>query len=333
MQTNDELAGGEGGATGSRLISGNHPALTALESRIARHHGHPAALLFPSGYVANLGLLSALLRRGDVLLYDELMHASARDGLRLGQARTFRFRHNDVADLKEQLARHRGDGQTFVLTEGRFSMDGDLAPLTEIAAVCTQANARLLVDEAHSGGLEGDRGAGLVAALGLQDQTLATVITYGKAFGSHGAAVLGSSDLRDYLINVCRPFIYSTAPPPGQTTDISRAYDRMEALHAERLAALRTNIEYFRKAVTAAGLADHLPPVDGPVQPLRLPGNEAVMVAEAACRDAGLLVKGIRSPTVAVGAERVRVCLHAFNTSSEIEALVTVLAGAVRGQP
>jgi len=154
---------------------------------MAAFHGYEAGLVFNSGYTANLGLLSAILRRTDTIVYDELVHASCRDGIRLGQARALRFAHNDLDDLRRRLAQARTDGQTFVLTEGRFSMDGDLAPLTGMAAVCRAAGAHLIVDEAHSGGVEGENGAGLVAASGLQSVVFATVITHGKAFGAHGA--------------------------------------------------------------------------------------------------------------------------------------------------
>ena len=314
------------GATGSRLISGNSAAAEALEERIAAYHGAAAALLFPSGYAANLGLLSAVLRRGDLLLYDELVHASCRDGLRLGQARSYRFAHNDLEDLRRQLEERTTAGQVFVLTESRFSMDGDVAPLMRLAHLCAFFGAHLIVDEAHSGGLDGARGGGLVARYGLQDRVFATVITYGKAFGTHGAAVLGATALREYLINTCRPFIYSTGLAPAQLTGIAAAYDRLEAHHGERLTSLVENVSTFQSAMAAAGLGDRLLVNEGPIQILGLPGNAAVMTVEEACRTAGLLVKGIRSPTVAAGSERLRICLHAFNTGEEIERLARTLA-------
>lgn len=323
-QKKDGIAGFSG-ATGSRSISGDATAWHEVEARIAAFHGYPAALVFNAGYTANLGLLSAILTRTDTIVYDELMHASCRDGLRLGQAKAIRFRHNDLEDLTNQLARARPDGQTFVLTEGRFSMDGDIAPLKEIAAICQQAGAHLIVDEAHSCGLEGPQGAGLVAQLGLQDQVFATVVTYGKAFGAHGAAVLGTTALREYLVNTCRPFIYTTGPAPAQWAGIREAYLRMEQLHQAQYLLLQQRITQFRAACAAAGLAARLAPVDGPIQILSLPGNAAVMAAEAACREAGLLVKGIRTPTVKAGQERLRICLHAFNTEEEVDKLVALL--------
>ncbi len=327
-QVQREVKGMLSGATGSRSISGDADAYQALERQIAAFHGQPAALVFNSGYTANLGLLSAVLKRGDTILYDELMHASCRDGIRLGFARAVRFPHNDLeATLRNARSKMKSEGQLFVLTEGRFSMDGDVAPLREMAALCQQHNAHLIVDEAHSGGVDGQQGRGLVSALGLEAEIFATIITYGKAFGAHGAAVLGSADLKDYLINTCRPFIYTTGPAPAQWRGIEAAYRKMEALHAARYAQLQAVVGQFRAGMIEAGIGDRLPPNEGPIQVIHLPGNEAVMAAEAACRKAGLLVKGIRSPTVAVGQERLRVCLHSFNTEAEVAFLVDALRG------
>jgi 8-amino-7-oxononanoate synthase len=318
------------GATGSRSISGDADAYHAIEQMIADYHGYPTATVFNSGYTANLGLLSCLLKRGDVILYDELMHASCRDGIRLGLAGAVKFPHNDLEEtLLRIAAKERVTGQLFVLTEARFSMDGDLAPLSAIAALCQQYGAHLLVDEAHSTGLEGPQGRGLVAALGLQQQVFATIVTYGKALGGHGAAVLGSPALRDYLINTCRPFVYTTGPAPEQWRSIAAGYAKLESLHAERYAHLQQIITLFRSAMSVAGLASYLLPGDGPIQIVLLPGNEAVMAAETACRNAGLLVKGIRSPTVAAGRERLRICLHSFNTPAEINRLTGCLAAII----
>lgn len=317
------------GATGSRLISGNYPALGELEKKIATHHRFPAARFFASGYLANLGLLSALSRRVDTVFYDELIHASLRDGIRLGQGRSYRFAHNDVAELAELLDKARPDGQAFVVTESRFSMDGDLGPIRELAEVCHRAGAHLIVDEAHASGLAGPLGGGWVAKLGLRDQVLATVVTHGKAFGAHGAAVLGARAMVDYLAATARPFIYSTAPPPAQVAAVSTAYDSLRAEHETRYARLRQLIESFHYMVAAYDLSGHVPKNSGPIQIFRLPGNAAVLEAEAACRETGFLIKGIRSPTVAAGTERLRICLHAFNDEAEVVSLLAVLRGFV----
>ncbi|TXF90710.1 8-amino-7-oxononanoate synthase [Neolewinella aurantiaca] len=316
------------GATGSRSISGDDDSYNALERSIAAFHGYPAALMFNAGYTTNLGLFSALLKRGDTILYDELIHASCRDGIRLGFARGKRFPHNDLEEtLAHTLKQGKNNGQLFVLTEGRFSMDGDVAPLAEMASLCKAYGAHLIVDEAHSGGLDGPEGRGLVAALGLQSEVFATIITFGKAFGAHGAVVLGTQSLREYLINTCRPFIYTTGPAPSQWRGVADAYNKLAVLHKERLSDLQRIIRQFREGMLSTGMADRLPPNEGPIQVVGFPGNEEVMLAEAACRKAGLLVKGIRSPTVPEGSERLRICLHAFNSTEEVNKLVNTLRG------
>jgi 8-amino-7-oxononanoate synthase len=322
--------GASSGATGSRSISGDADEYHAIERMIAQYHGFPAALVFNSGYTANLGLLSALLKRNDVILYDELMHASCRDGIRLGLAKAFRFDHNQLKDrLLKNIDKVPAGGQLFVLTEARFSMDGDLAPLAEMAALCREHDAHLIVDEAHSGGLEGPGGGGLVAQLGLQHQVFASIVTYGKAFGAHGAAVLGCKSLQEYLVNTCRPFIYTTGPAPAQWKAIAVAYAQLKGHHVGQSALLAQRIQQFKEGMAIAGLSELLTGVDGPIQVISVPGNQAVMNAEAACRESGLLVKGIRSPTVAAGSERLRVCLHAFNTEEEVACLVAILAKTI----
>ena len=317
------------GATGSRLISGDAAAHHRLEQLIADHHGFGAGLFFPSGYAANLGLLGGLLRRTDVVLYDELIHASCRDGIRLGQARGVRFPHNDpAATLQRALANRRADGEIFLLTEGRFSMDGDTAPLPALADLCARHGVHLIVDEAHSVGVDGPGGRGLVAHYGLQDQIFANVVTYGKAFGAHGATVLGGPALRLYLVNLSRAFIYTTGPAPAQWAAVAQAYDQLTAEFAPRRALLQDRIDQWRTLAAARlGLAPGVV-ATGPVQIVPRAGNAAVMRAEEHCRRAGLLVKGIRSPTVGVGQERLRVCLHAHNTAEELTRLVDCLVEA-----
>ena len=270
--------------TGSRLIAGDRDAYRQLEDRIARFHGYPAALVFGSGYLANTGLLSALGRRTDTFLYDELIHASCRDGIRLSAAAGRRFRHNDTAHLAQLLAAARPDGQRFVVTEGRFSMDGDRGGVAALVEVCDRHGAHLIVDEAHSVGIEGTRGAGLVAELGLQSAIFATVITYGKAPGYHGAAVLGGTALRAYLINHCRPFIYTTAPPPDFWRGLNAVYDRLETEQPTRVARLQELIRYFR-----AGAQEQCPAIastpGSPIQLWPIPGNDRVLRADGARAD------------------------------------------------
>ena len=314
-----------GHAPGSRLISGNSAAAEELERRIARFHGHPAALLFGSGYLANLGLLSCLARRTDTIVYDEFAHASLRDGIRLSGATARRCRHNDLNFFARSLSAARSDGQLFVVTESRFSMDGDTAPLPSLVRLCREYGARLIVDEAHATGLDGPSGAGLVAEYGLQAEIFATVVTYGKAPGYHGAAVLGHPDLRDYLVNFCRPFVYTTAPPPAQLAGLQAVYDLLASEQGDAVTALKRITDYYlRMSAEVVGGVDAVR--SGPIQIIPVPGDEAVMEAESQLGSAGYLVKGIRSPTVAAGSERLRVCLHAFNSEAEVDGLLQTLS-------
>ncbi|MGZ5245809.1 MAG: aminotransferase class I/II-fold pyridoxal phosphate-dependent enzyme, partial [Flavitalea sp.] len=215
---NGELSTGSGG---SRLLSGNYELIERTEDRIAAFHGAEAGLIFNSGYDANLGLLSCIGQKGDTYLYDNLSHASIRDGIRLSFAESFSFMHNDVEDLERKLK--SATGQVTVVTESVFSMDGDLAPLKEIAELCQRYEAFLIVDEAHATGIVGASGEGLVQELKLNEKCFARVHTFGKAVGTHGAIVLGSCELRDYLINFSRAFMYTTALPPASVSAISTA--------------------------------------------------------------------------------------------------------------
>ena len=194
------------GATGSRLISGNYELTEEAEAFLANFYNAATALIFNSGYNANIGLFQCLPQRNDTIIYDELIHASIRDGIRLSNASNFSFSHNNLTALEQKLSNAKG--LIYVVVESVYSMDGDMAPLTEIVAVCKKYNAALIVDEAHAVGIFGN-GKGLVSELGLENNVFARVVTFGKAVGVHGAAILGSNELRDYLINFSRAFISS----------------------------------------------------------------------------------------------------------------------------
>lgn len=306
------------GSGGSRLLSGNFEAAEALEQIIARFHDAPAALLFNSGYDANLGLLSAVAKEGDSIFYDILSHASLRDGIRLSKAEAFPFLHNDLEDLRRRLAQAKGT--VYVVTESLFSMDGDLAPLAEMVSICEEAGAYLMVDEAHATGVIGDQGRGLVQSLNLQDRIFARIHTFGKALGCHGAAVLGSQDLKDFLINFSRPLIYTTALPPAAVAAIQQAYDRFPAMDAERhhLAQLITHMQGID--IPQKKLVSH-----SPIQGVIVPGNEEVTVMANRLQSAGMDCRPIRYPTVPKQKERIRIILHAFNTIAEINQLAEAL--------
>jgi 8-amino-7-oxononanoate synthase len=340
------------GSGGSRLLAGNYPLIEETERVIAAFHGAPAALVYNSGYDANLGLLSSVPQRGDVILYDALSHASIRDGIRLSLAQAYGFAHNDLLELEKRLRAARGaeegevagDGNVasdgarttaevgagkdgagaktvFVVTESVFSMDGDFAPLGEMAALCRQYDAQLIVDEAHATGVVGGNGEGLVQALGLEKECFARVHTFGKAVGCHGAVVLGSVLLRDFLINFSRSFIYTTALPPASVRAIARAYALLPRLDAER-EQLRLLIGRFRETPIVWQRLDSTTPI----QVVIVPGNAAVKALAARLQEAGLDVRPILYPTVEKGKERLRIVLHAFNTEEEIDRLTGLLS-------
>ncbi|MEY4667666.1 MAG: hypothetical protein RL518_365 [Pseudomonadota bacterium] len=310
------------GATGSRLVSGTTRAHEDLESFLAEFHDAPAALLFGSGYEANVGVLSSIGTRHDTIIYDELVHASMRDGIRLSAARSYSFRHNDLEDLRNKIAQARGD--LFIAVESLYSMDGDLSPLKELCSLCDEHGAYLIVDEAHATGIYGKRGEGLVQSLGLQSRIFARVHTFGKAVGYRGAIVLGSEMLREYLINFARPFIYSTAPDLVTLRYIDRAYRLMADACAERDAVrfLIESVRALRGEFSSLSFLESTSPIQGVV----LPSNERVLMVEAALQSAGVFAKAIRSPTVPAGSERIRLCLHSFNTVEEVRFCLGLIA-------
>ncbi|TGD82510.1 aminotransferase class I/II-fold pyridoxal phosphate-dependent enzyme [Hymenobacter wooponensis] len=312
------------GSTGSRLLTGNSAAAEALEAHLASFHLAEAALLFNSGYAANLGFFSAVPRRGDTILYDEASHASVKDGIRGSFATAWSFRHNDVLDLERKL--DRATGAVFVAVESLYSMDGDMAPLQKLAAVCQAREAYLVVDEAHTNGLYGPQGEGLVVSLGLAESVFARILTFGKALGSQGAAIAGSALLRDYLLNFSRPFIYTTALPPLTVTGLAAAYALLPDLTAERQQLFALS-DYLKARLNAVpGL--RVPPESHVIHPVFFTQNSGpgqVRQVAAAAQAAGFDVRAIVSPTVPVGTERLRLIVHSYNTEEQIDALENIL--------
>jgi 8-amino-7-oxononanoate synthase len=322
------------GSTGSRLLAGNYPLIEETERALAAFHQAEAGLLFNSGYDANLGVLSCIPQRGDIILYDSLSHASLRDGIRLSFGTAFSFAHNDVADLEKRLAgvqgkagegvgegdRKAGGGNIFVVTESVFSMDGDLAPLDELVALCRRYSAQLILDEAHGTGVIGPAGEGLAQARGWQEECFARIHTFGKAVGCHGAIVLGSSRLRDYLINFSRAFIYTTALPPAGVRAIARAYELFPHLHDERRRLQQLIDRFQQTAIGYARLKSNTP-----IQVIIVPGNAEVRALAERLEQAGLDIRPILYPTVPRGGERLRIVIHSFNTPDEIDRLTALL--------
>ncbi|GAA4318068.1 8-amino-7-oxononanoate synthase [Compostibacter hankyongensis] len=306
------------GSGGSRLLAGNYALAEETEAQIAQFHQAEAALVFNSGYDANVGLFSSLPHRGDIVLYDRLIHASIRDGIRLSPARAFAFAHNDAAHLEQRLKKL--SGRVFVAVESIYSMDGDRAPLEAIAEVCGRYGAHLIVDEAHATGVVGDKGEGLVQQLGLQERCLARVHTFGKALGVHGAAVTGSRSLRYYLLNFARSFIYTTALPPAAMAGVQLAYNRFPEMRTEREQLSRLMAQFDRAALPCAHRGALTP-----IQGIIVPGNAAVKRLATALQSTGMDVRPVLSPTVPAGSERLRVVLHSFNTLAEVERLTATL--------
>ena len=312
------------GSTGSRLISGNSSDIEKLESEIANFHQAESGLIFNSGYVANLGLFSTIPNRGDTVLYDELIHASIRDGIRLSNADSFSFKHNNVQHLEERLAKSKGN--VFVVVESVYSMDGDSPDLLKVVKACRDFGANLIVDEAHSVGVVGKKGDGLVAKLHLQKEVFATVVTFGKALGSHGAIILGSEVLRNYLINYCRSFIYTTAPSPETIATIRKQYVKLTKLYATNSDEHNLALELKNLFVSKVGTSRELIMGDnGCVVSVIIPGIENVKKISKVLISNGLHVKSILSPTVPKGTERLRICFHSFNSVEEVNKLIDCL--------
>ncbi len=306
------------GSTGSRLLAGNYSLIEETEKFIAEFHNSDTALIFNSGYDANVGVLSSVPQKGDTVIYDALSHASIRDGIRLSFAQSFSFMHNDMSDLEKKLT--QATGNTFVITESVFSMDGDLCPLKEIIYLCEKYKAHLILDEAHATGVIGDQGEGLAQHLNLHTKIFCRMHTFGKACGCHGAVVLGSQQLKEYLINFARSFIYSTALPAHSVALIKESYLVFPGMRQERK-HLHKIISLFQ----AADIIHQKLPSQTPIQIVMIPGNtEARKVAES-LQQAGLDVRAILYPTVPKEKERLRIVLHAFNTEEELEKLLPVL--------
>jgi 8-amino-7-oxononanoate synthase len=302
------------GSTGSRLISGNSEAAEHCENVLADWFKTEAALVFNSGYDANLGLFSSAPQKGDTVLYDEQIHASVRDGIRLSFATSFSFRHNDVDDLRNKMT--KVSGTVYVAVESLYSMGGDMAPLGKIHALCKEFNASLIVDEAHACGVFGDKGKGIVDCLLDHSAVFARVVTFGKAYGCHGAAILGSEALKNYLINFARSFIYTTALPPESYQQIEARVTHKSI--AERQQELQKNIEHFLSLFPDGTFVSER---NSPIQIMRIGEIEKTKNRANELIEKGFAVKPIFSPTVAKGDEGIRFCLHAFTLAREIESL------------
>ena len=315
------------GATGSRLLSGNHPLYKITEDYIAQFHHSEAALIFNSGYDANIGFFSSVPQRNDVILYDELCHASIRDGIKMSNAKSFKFVHNDFEDLEKFILRN-DNSVIYIVTESVFSMDGDCPNMEELVQLSEKYNCYLIVDEAHALGVFGSKGEGLVQMLGLQDHVFARIMTFGKGLGCHGAAILGSVELRDYLINFARSFIYTTGLSPHAVATILIAYQYLEK-DLNSIDELKQNIIHFNQQLTLTGIKPLFVRSKSAIQSAIIPGNHKVKAIASELQNNGFDVKAILSPTVPEGQERLRFCLHSFNSKEEINQILRLLANSV----
>ena len=312
------------GSGASRLISGNMTAHEELEQRIARFKGTEAALVFNSGYQANVGIIPTLVEKDDVVLSDQLNHASIIDGCRLSRAAVSVYRHCDMDHLASLLEEAPATARKLIATESIFSMDGDIAPLGEIVALAERHGAMVMVDEAHATGVRGPDGAGMVAELGLGDRVLVQMGTLGKALGAFGAYVAGSARLKDLLINRARSFIFTTSLPPVVLAMAAAAVDLVER-EPERQCALRCNTGRLRSGLERLGYT-----VSGSTQiiPVMVGEEQPCMELAARLLDSGFYVQGIRPPTVPPGTSRLRVTTMATHTNEQLDRALDAFARA-----
>ena len=308
----------ESASGGSRLITGNSALAEQTEAQIADYFRAESALAFQSGYAANLGVISALASRDLTVLYDELCHASIRDGIRLGVAKNWSFEHNNMLDLEKKL--ERTTGRVLIITESVFSMDGDEAPLTDLLHLKKRFGASLLLDEAHAAGWKKD-GLALAEEAGFAGEVDLRIITFGKAFGAHGAAVLCSDVYKQYFINHARSFIYTTAPSTGFWERISWSLDMAKSAAAAR-ESLEANILLFSSLAEGSPL--NFLKSSSPIQGVLGNTKQLHLWSEKAA-EAGMIVRPILHPTVPKGAERLRICLHSFNQKEDIQKLIKLL--------
>lgn len=302
------------GSTGSRLISGNSSVVIEVEDFIAKEHKFESALLFPSGYNANLALFSTLPNRHDTIIVDEKIHRSVHDACKMSYAKKLKFKHNDVEHL-EQILKGQ-NGICYVAIESLYSMDGGIAPVKDIVEITKKYKAHLIIDEAHAFGVFG---YGWVAQLHLQNSVLATVITYGKALGTHGASILTNEVIKSYLINFAASFIYTTSAHDFLWMSIKEGYNFLKA-NQHLCVELKKNIKIFRKHNLQSISSEN-----SPVQAILITNNRQLIALKETLFDSGFLTYAVFSPTVKEGTERLRICLHSFNKEEDIITLTNII--------
>jgi 8-amino-7-oxononanoate synthase len=313
------------GAGAARLISGNMAPHRDLERRLAAFKGYGAALLFGAGYLANTGAIAALAGRGEVVFSDELNHASIVDGCRLSRAETFVYRHGDLEHLAWGLRQADGRG-SLIVSDGVFSMDGDVAPLPGLADLARRHRCRLMVDEAHATGAIGPGGRGSVAAAGLSGEVDVVVGTLGKALGSYGAYVCADAETVDFLL-AARPFVFSTAPPPAAIGAATAALALLEA-EPKRVERLRDNAAVLRSALDDAGLSAGGSKTQ--IVPVEVGEAEPTMELCERLLEGGVFAQGVRPPTVPAGASRLRFTVMSSHSAAELRGAARLAGAAAR---
>lgn len=311
------------GATGSRLLTGSYSQFDELESQIAAFHAAETCLVFNSGYCANVGLLSCIAGVDDVFLYDSHIHASSIDGMRLSRARRkFAWRHNDIGHLEKRLRMLAPRGDVFVVVESVYSCDGSMAPLNSICELCDLFGVKLIIDEAHATGIFGENGAGVAHSISGHPSILARMHTFSKALGSFGAAVLGTQELKEYLINFSRAFTYATALPLQVLLSVKNAYEEMPLAESKRH-KLKALVKYFRTSMCAHQCSLMLSETQ--IQSLIVSGSTQARNLEKTFANQGFDVRALCPPTVPSGSERLRFCLHSFNSEEQIDRMIQIL--------
>lgn len=299
------------GSTGSRLLTGNNSYVEDLEKSIAGFHGFETGLIFNCGYMANVGLVSSIVEDKDIFLFDSHIHASLHEGIRIAKAKAFPFRHNDLDHLENRLKQFAQKGNTYICIESIYSTDGSIAPLAEIFNLSQKYHVRLIIDEAHTVGIIGNQGKGLVSQLGLSGKIFAQIVTFGKALGVFGAIVLGNQILKETLVNFAKSFIYTTALPFPSLAAIKCSYALFPGLEAERI-HLRELIYFANRSNT-------------PIQPIPVTTNQAAHVLVSKMKEEGFDVRALLSPTVQRGKEMIRLTLHAFNSKAQLAHILQLM--------
>lgn len=312
------------GSGGSRLLTGNYPLIEEVEKQIAEFHKGKYGLVFNSGYDANIGILSCIPAKDDIILYDELCHASLIDGMRLSFAEKFKFKHNDAVHLEELLKKNSGK-RIFIVLESVYSMDGDSPDLLEIVSLLERYSALMILDEAHSTGVFGEKGEGRAVELGIQDKIFIRVVTFGKAIGLHGAIAIFNDELiRQFLINFSRPFIYTTAPSESNLFELKSRYDILSS-NNNKVLITNYKIKLFKSLIEDEIKPYYIESSSAIQSFLAVGGNEKAKKFSSFLMENGFDVRPILSPTVPKGKERIRICLHSYNSDKEITELVNCI--------